>query len=80
VKIILSLKPDLVRELRRVARERHTTLAALVETHVKELVAEKTRPRNKIRERDALERAFERFQFRVGKRIWKRSELHDRPR
>ena len=32
----------------------------------------------KRREREALEHSFERFQFKVGKRTWKRSDLYAR--
>lgn len=30
------------------------------------------------REREALERSFERFRFKVGKRTWKRADLYAR--
>ncbi len=29
-------------------------------------------------EREALERSFERFRFKVGQRTWKRADLHAR--
>jgi len=32
----------------------------------------------KRREREALERSFERFRFYVGKRTWKRADLYAR--
>jgi hypothetical protein len=33
----------------------------------------------KLCERQALERTFIRFQFKIGKRTWTRSDLHERP-
>jgi len=37
-------------------------------------------PARKLREQDTLERSFERFQFRIGKHDWKRTDLYARSR
>ncbi len=78
VNITLSLEDDLVKQVRKIAVERDTTLTGLVRTYLQELAAEQASGGRKRREREALERSFDRFQFRVGKRTWTREELHAR--
>ena len=76
--ITLSLDAKLLKELRRLAIDRDTTLTGLVREHLEKLAAEKAVSGRKRRERDALERTFKQFQFRVGKRTWKREDLSTR--
>lgn len=76
--ITLSLDEELVKQVRKVAIERDTTLTGLVRAYLEELAEEAARTGRKRREREALERSFERFQFRVGKRTWKREDLYAR--
>jgi hypothetical protein len=76
--ITLSLDEKLVKEARKIAVEQDTTLAGLVRDHLQKLVAEASASGRRRRERDALERSFERFRFTVGKRTWKREDLHVR--
>jgi hypothetical protein len=78
VNITLSLDDKLVKEVRKIAVERDTTLTGLVRAHLEELADEHARTGRKRREREALEQTFARFQFRVGKRTWKREDLYDR--
>ncbi len=76
--ITLSLDDDLVREVRKIAVERDTTLTGLVRTHLQELAAEHSKSGRKRRELEALEESFKQFQFRMGKRTWKREDLYER--
>ncbi len=74
----LSLDDDLVRKIRKIAVERDTTLTGLIRSHLEQLAAEDAASGRKRREREALERSFEKFQFRVGKRTWTRADLYER--
>ncbi len=76
--ITLSLEDDLVKQVRKIAVEQDTTLTGLVRTYLQELAAENTASGRKRREREALDRTFERFQLKVGKRTWTRADLHVR--
>ena len=76
--ITFSIDEDLVKEARKIAIERDTTLAGLVRGFLQELAAEHAKSGRKRRELEALERSFERLQINVGKRTWKREDLYDR--
>jgi hypothetical protein len=76
--ITLSVDEELVKQVRKIAIERDTTLTGLVRAYLEELAEEAARTGRKRREREALERSFERVQFRVGKRTWKREDLYAR--
>ena len=76
--VTLTLDDELVKKVRKIAVERDTTLAGLVRDHLEKLAAEGAVSGRKRRERAALDRSFERFQFRVGKRTWKRADLYAR--
>ncbi len=76
--ITLSLDDDLVREVRKIAVERDTTLTGLVRAHLQVLAAEHAKSGRKRRELEALEQSFKQFQFRMGKRTWKREDLYER--
>lgn len=76
--VTLSLADDLVKKVRRLAVERDTTLTGLIRTHLERLAAEEESSGRKRREREALDRSFSRFQFKIGKRTWKRADLYER--
>jgi len=76
--ITLSLEDDLVKEVRKIAAERDTTLTGLVRSHLRELAAEHAKSGRKRREIEALRESFEKYQFNIGKRTWKREDLHER--
>jgi len=78
VNITLSVDEELVKQVRKIAIERDTTLTGLVRAYLEELAMEQARSGRKRRELEALERSFEQFQYNVGKRIWKREDLHER--
>ena len=76
--ITLTLADDLVKEVRKIAAERDTTLTGLVRLYLEQIAAENAHSGRKRRELEALERSFKRFQFKLGKRTWKREDLYDR--
>jgi hypothetical protein len=78
VNITLSIDDNLVKEVRKIAVERDTTLTGLVRAHLQELAAEHAQSGRKRRELEALEESFKQFQFRMGKRTWKREDLYER--
>jgi hypothetical protein len=75
--ITLSLDDDLVKEARKIAVERDTTLTGLVRAYLQEL-AENAKSGRKRRELEALRESFEKYQFNMGKRTWKREDLYER--
>lgn len=77
--ITLSLNDKLVKEVRKIAVERDTTLTGLVRAYLEEIAAEHAASGRKRREREALERSFRQVQFNIGKRTWKREDLYARP-
>jgi len=76
--ITLSLDEKLVKEVRKIAVERDTTLTGLVRSHLEELAEQHARSGKKRREMEALEASFKRFQIRVGRRTWRREDLYER--
>ena len=76
--VTLSLEDELVRTARKIAAERDTTLTALIRGYLRQLAADEAASGRQRRERTALERSFEQFQFPVGERKWKRQDLHER--
>jgi metal-responsive CopG/Arc/MetJ family transcriptional regulator len=76
--ITLSLDDDLVKEVRKIAVERDTTLTGLVRAYLQEVAAEHARSGRKRRELEALRESFETLKVNIGKRTWKRADLHER--
>ena len=76
--ITLSIDDKLVKEVRKIAVERDTTLTGLVRDYLEKLALENAASGRKRREREALERSFAQFRIKVGKRNWKREDLHER--
>jgi hypothetical protein len=68
MKIALSLDDNLVKEVRKIAVERDTTLTGLIRAYLERLVCENAASGRKRREREALEHSFQQFQFRAGKK------------
>ncbi len=77
--ITLSIDDGLVREVRKIAVERDTTLTALVRAHLEQIATEHAKSGRKRRELETLQETFDRFQINMGKRTWKREDLYDRP-
>jgi plasmid stabilization system protein ParE len=76
--VTLSLDDDLVKEVRKIAVERDTTLTGLVRAHLQELAAEHAKSGSKRREIEELRRSFETLKVNIGRRTWKREDLHER--
>jgi hypothetical protein len=78
VNITLSLDDELIKKVRKIAVERDTTLTGIVRGYLETLAVEDAASGRRRREREALERSFESFRFKVGKRTWKRVDLYAR--
>jgi hypothetical protein len=76
--ITLSLEDELVKEVRKIAVERDTTLTGLVRSYLRDLAAENAKSGRKRRELEKLEQSFKEIQINVGERTWKREDLYDR--
>lgn len=76
--ITLSLDDKLVKEVRKIAVEQDTTLTSLVREYLEKLAQESAGSGRKRREREALEQSFANFHIKIGKRTWKREDLHAR--
>jgi hypothetical protein len=74
--ITLSLDEKLLKDVRKIAVERDTTLTGLVRAYLESLAAEHSASCRKRREREAVERSFSQFQFRASKKTWKREDLY----
>ena len=76
--ITLSIDDDLVKEVRKIAVERDTTLTGLVRSYLQELAVEHAKSGRKRRELEALRQSFDQLRVNIGKRTWKREDLYDR--
>ena len=76
--ITLSVDDKLVKEVRKIAVDRDTTLTGLVREYLEKLAVENAASGRKRRELEALERSFQQFHAKLGKRTWKREDLYVR--
>jgi len=78
--VTLSLDDKLVKQVRKIAVERDTTLTGLIRAHLEQLAAEHGDSDRRRRDLELLDQTFDRFQTRLdyGKRTWRREDLHDR--
>src|SRR6202795_4311261 len=76
--ITLSLDEKLVKEVRKIAVERDTTLTGLVREYLQKLAAENAKGDRQKRQLEALERTFKTIKLNIGNRTWKREDLYDR--
>lgn len=77
--ITLSLDDKLVKEVRKIAVERDTTLTGLVRAYLEEVAAENAKSGRKRRDLEALEKSFQEIQINYKKGSWRREDLYDRP-
>ena len=77
--VTLSLDEKLVKEVRKIAVERDTTLTGLVRAYLEQVASEHDRARCQ-RDLNLFNETFDRFQSDLdyGKRTWKREDLYDR--
>lgn len=78
--VTLTLDDKLVKEVRKIAVERDTTLTGLVRAYLEQVAREHGDSETKRRQLEELQETFKRFQFRSGKRDWKREDLYVRSR
>ena len=78
MRVTLSLDDELVKNVRKIAVGRDTTVTGMIRDYMERLAAEDAASGRMRGEREALERSFERFQFKVGKLAWKRADLYAR--
>jgi Family of unknown function (DUF6364) len=78
--VTLSLDDKLVKDIKKLAVDRDTTLTGLVREYLEKLAAENATSGRKRREMEALERSFKQFHRKLdyGKRTWKREDLYVR--
>ena len=76
--ITLTLDDKLVKEVRKIAVERDTTLTGLVREYLEKLAAENATSGRKRREVEALRRSFAKYRVDMGKKTWTRADLHER--
>lgn len=76
--ITLSIDDKLVKEVRKIAVERDTTLTGLVRDYLEKLAQEDVSSGRRQREHEALERTFNSIQFELGSHDWKREDLYER--
>ena len=78
--ITLSLDDKLVKDVRKIAVERDTTLTGMVRAYLEQVAAEHTNSDQKRRELEALDDSLRRFSadLRYGERTWKREDLYER--
>jgi hypothetical protein len=76
--ITLSLDEELVKRVRKIAVDHDTTLTGLVRDYLTRLASEDSASGRKLREREALQRSFEQFSFKIGRRTWNREDLYAR--
>lgn len=76
--ITLSLDEELVKKVRKIAVDRDTTLTGMVREYLEGVATSDAASGKKRREREALEQSFKKFQYKIGKRTWTRSDLYVR--
>ncbi|HKM68205.1 MAG TPA: DUF6364 family protein [Candidatus Acidoferrum sp.] len=76
--ITLSVDEKVVKEVRKIAVERDTTLTGLVREYLEKLAAESAKGDRQKRQLQALERSFRTIKLNIGNRNWKREDLYDR--
>jgi len=76
--VTLTLDDNLVRQVRKIAVERDTTLTGLVRAYLQDLADQQANTDKVRRDQERFLETSERLKIPMGKRIWKREELYDR--
>jgi len=74
--LTLSIEPEVVKKVRRIALERNTTLTGMVRDYLKQVASSDEEARR--RAADHLEDSFKKYSRNFGPRDWKRDDLYDR--
>jgi hypothetical protein len=80
VNVTLTLDDKLVKEIRKIAVERDTTLTGLVRAYLQELAAQEANSAKVRQDQQRFLETVERLKFPMGKRTWKREDLYVRGR
>lgn len=78
--ITLTLDDTLVREIRKIAAERETTLTGLVRAYLQGLAEGEGNSEKVLRDQQRLLETFDRLKVPMRKRTWKREDLYERGR
>jgi metal-responsive CopG/Arc/MetJ family transcriptional regulator len=73
--VTIALDESLLREARRIAADRSTTLNAMIREFLEELAQRESRA---VKARDRIVELCRATQAEVGPRTWSRDELHER--
>jgi len=76
--VTLSLDDKLVKEVRKIAVERDTTLTGLVRAYLQELAAQQANSEKVRRDQERFLETFDRLKRPLGKHNWKREDLYVR--
>jgi hypothetical protein len=76
--ITLTLDDKLVKEVRKIAAEKETTLTGLVRTYLQNLAAQQLNTDKVRRDQERFLETFDHLKVSMGKRTWKREDLYDR--
>ena len=76
--VTLTLDDRLVKEVRKIAAEKETTLSGLVRAYLQQVVAENSTSGRKRQQLEALEEGFRRLRVNIGPLAWKREDLYER--
>jgi hypothetical protein len=76
--VTLTLDDKLVKEVRKIAAERETTLTGLVRTYLQDLAAKRMDSDKVRRDQERFLETFDRLKRPLGKRTWKREDLYVR--
>jgi hypothetical protein len=74
--ITLNVDQDVVRKVRKIAVDRHTTLTAMVREFLESVAAMDDAERQRAAER--LRQSFGRLSRNMGERHWRREDLYER--
>ena len=73
--LTLTVDEELLRDARKVALDRKTSVNQLVREYLEQLVSERSRQQSA---RKWISELFEKSSIVVGKRAWNRDDLHER--
>jgi hypothetical protein len=74
--LTLSIEPETVKRVRKIALERNTSLTAMVRDYLHQVASSDEEARRRAGER--LEESFKKYSRNFGPRDWKRDDLYDR--
>ena len=76
--VTLTLDDRLVKQIRKIAVERDTTLTGLVRAYLQDLAAQESTADKVRRDQDRFLEISDRLKIPMGKRTWKREDLYVR--